>query len=179
MVVSLTLSLALIGQTSDGLRAGEVGMRLEIAQRGTVMVKLHTRQAPRTTARIQELVRQKFYDGQKFFRVEKDPRSFLVQIGDPASRTKPLDDPSMGEGGSGVTIPFEDSGFQNVEGAVGLATRANDPNSGDSQFYLLLSPARFLDGKYTVFGQVVSGQSVLEKIERGDVLARASLVQRP
>ena len=62
-------------------------------------------------------------------------------------------------------------------GAVGLSTLPKDRNSGDSQFYILLAKSRFLDGNYTVFGQVVAGNDVLNKIQKGDLVVRASIIQ--
>ncbi len=177
MLLALTLAATLALSPPSELKAGELGVRLEIASRGTVLIKLYTKEAPRTTTRIQELVRQGFYDNQRFFRVERDPRPFLVQIGDPASKTRPMDDPKMGSGGTGVTIPFEDSGMSNVQGAVGLSTLPDKRDTGDCQFYILLAPAKFLDGKYTVFGQVIQGMDVVESLAIGDRVARASLIK--
>jgi cyclophilin family peptidyl-prolyl cis-trans isomerase len=154
-------------------KAGETVLKIEVEGRGDVVIRLFTDKAPKTTSQIQRLVRSGFYNGQRFHRVEKQPRPYLVQIGDPVSKTN-LD--SSGNGGSGATVPFEDSGMPHGEGAVGLARSLDNPNSGDSQFYMLLSPARFLDGRYTVFGQVVSGMSVLRSIERGDRVLSMSIL---
>ena len=102
----------------------------------------------------------------------------MVALGDPASKDlAKLDSPEMGQRGSGARIPFEESGFKNEAGAVGLSTLPRDKNSGDSQFYMLLAPSRFLDGNYTVFGRVVAGMDVLNKIEKGDLVIRATIVE--
>lgn len=157
---------------------GETVLRLEIEARGNVFILLHTMQAPRTTAHVVRLARQGFYDGQRFYRVVRSPRPFLAQTGDPMSKDAgKLDDPAMGTGGSGARIAYEETGMSNVEGAVGLATQdQNDRNSGDSQFYILLSDKKFLDGKYTVFGKVVAGMDVVHKIQKGDVIVRAAIM---
>lgn len=145
-------------------KKGETVIKIEIEGRGNVFVKLHVKDAPKTTARILELVKDGFYNGQRFHRVEKKPKPYLVQVGDPGSKKGDTD----GEGGSGKKLAYEDSGFKNTEGAVGLAHPVGNKNAGDSQFYMLLSRAAFLDSNYTVFGKVVEGEDVLKKIEKGD-----------
>lgn len=157
---------------------GETIMQLQIEARGNVYIKLHTAEAPRTTEHIARLVQSGFYDGQRFFRVIRSPRPFLVQIGDPASRdASKLDDPAMGSGGSGARIPYEPNRFTHEAGTVGLATLPKDRDSGDSQFYITLAPAKFLDGNYTIFGQVVSGMDVVRSIERGDKVVAARILR--
>ncbi len=158
-------------------KAGETVMRLTLESKSTIDILLYTKQAPKTTSHVIGLVERGFYNGQKFHKVVKDPRPFLVQIGDPASKTKPMDDKSLGTGGSGTRIPFEDSGFANVTGAVGLATQENDRDSGDSQFYILLANSRFLNGASTVFGQVVFGMDSVNKIAIGDKVTSATIVR--
>jgi peptidyl-prolyl cis-trans isomerase B (cyclophilin B) len=159
-------------------KAGETVLRLEVEARGTVHILLHTREAPRTTAHIIRLAKNGFYDGQRFFRVVTEPRPYLVAFGDPKSKDPSnLDRPDMGQTGSGARIPYEESGFKNDAGAVGLSTLPKDRNSGDSQFYILLAPSRFLDGNYTVFGKVVAGMDVVKKIQKGDLVERASIVE--
>ena len=167
-------SLAASGQTYRPQK-GETDMRLDISGKGTVVIKLFTQEAPRTTAQIIRLVREGFYTGQRFHRVEKNPKPYLVEVGDPASKTESLDDPKMGLGGSGSLVPYEDSGHQNIAGAVGLARTVGDQDSGDSLFYMLLDTAKFLDGHYTVFGQVVSGMDVVQRIEKGDKIASVTI----
>jgi cyclophilin family peptidyl-prolyl cis-trans isomerase len=155
---------------------GETDLKLEIEGRGSVYIKLFTQDAPKTTERIIKLVKEGFYSGQRFHRVEKNPKPYLVQIGDPASKEGDLNDPKMGQGGSGVHIQLENSGHQNVEGAVALAHPVDDENGGDSQFFISLSANKFLDGHDAVFGQVVSGMDVVKSIELGDRLKSATIV---
>lgn len=157
--------------------AGQTALVLDIQKRGQIVILLHTDKAPKTTAQVIRLAQSGFYNGQKFFKVVKEPRPFLIQTGDPASRTKPMGDSSLGTGGSGTKVPYEDSGFANEPGAVGLSTLPNDRDSGDSQFYILLGPARFLDGSYTVFGKVVSGMDVVRAVELGDLVTSATIVR--
>lgn len=168
LILAVGLAMGLFAASSIATQ-GETVIRIDVENRGSIHIKLHRKEAPKTTAHILGLVRSGFYDGQRFFRVLKSPRPYLVQTGDPLSRDlSKLDDPKMGTGGSGAKVPFEDSGFPNEEGAVGLSTPPKERDNGDSQFYMLLGSARFLDGNYTVFGKVIAGMDVLKKIERGD-----------
>lgn len=156
---------------------GEVFMKISVENRGDVTVKLHMDKAPRACAHIIRLVEQGFYNNQRVFRVEKKPRPFLVQMGDPLTKTKPIDDPSIGTGNSGAAIPYENSGLTHEEGAVGLSALPRNPNSGDCQFHFILGPAKFLDGQHTVFGTVVGGKAVLRSIERGDQIASVTILR--
>jgi peptidylprolyl isomerase len=122
---------------------------------GRVVIALRPDLAPKHVARIKELTRQKFYDGLAFHRVID---GFMAQTGDPRGN---------GTGGSGQKLPAEFSREPFVRGTVGMA-RAQDPNSGDSQFFIMFAPGSFLDGKYTVWGRVVSGMEHVDRIRRGE-----------
>jgi cyclophilin family peptidyl-prolyl cis-trans isomerase len=173
LLIVTTLALT-VAQTYTP-KAGETVLKIAVEGRGDIFVKLHTKAAPKTTAHILKLVKSGFYDGLRFHRVERSPKPYLAQVGDPASKTD-IDSANIGSGGSGAKVPFEHTDFPNVAGAVGLAHSVDDRESGDSQFYMLLSPAKFLDGNYTVFGQVVSGMEVLQKISRGDRIAAITVL---
>jgi peptidylprolyl isomerase len=121
---------------------------------GRVVIEMRPDLAPGHVARIKELVRQGFYDGHTFHRVID---GFMAQTGDPRGD---------GTGGSGVKLPAEFSREPHSRGAVSMA-RARDPNSADSQFFIVFADARFLDGKYTVWGRVTSGMEHVDKIKRG------------
>jgi cyclophilin family peptidyl-prolyl cis-trans isomerase len=177
ILVALLTVLAALALGQYRPKAGETVLRLSIEGKGTVDILLHTKEAPKTTAHVIGLAERGFYNGQRFHKVVRDPRPFLVQFGDPGSKTKPMDDRTLGTGGSGTRIPFEDSGFANVTGAVGLATQENDKNSGDSQFYILLANSRFLNGGSTVFGQVVFGMDTVNKLALGDKVTSATIVR--
>jgi peptidylprolyl isomerase len=122
---------------------------------GVVVIELRPDLAPKHVARIKELTRKGFYDGLVFHRVIQ---GFMAQTGDPNGN---------GTGGSGVKLPAEFTKEPFVRGTVGMA-RSQDPNSGDSQFFICFAPARFLDGQYTVWGQVSKGMEFVDKIKRGD-----------
>ncbi len=122
---------------------------------GRVTIELRPDLAPKHVARIKELTRQGFYDGLKFHRVID---GFMAQTGDPKGN---------GTGGSGQKIPAEFSrSAKHVRGTVSMA-RAGDPNSGDSQFFIVFAPAPHLDGQYTVWGQVTEGMEHVDKIKKG------------
>ena len=123
-------------------------------QYGRVIIQMRPDLAPKHVARIKELVRQKFYDGLKFHRVIG---GFMAQGGDPDGN---------GTGGSGVNIPAEFSNEPHVRGTVSMA-RSSDPNSGDSQFFIVFARSEWLDGKYTVWGKVISGMEYVGKLKRG------------
>jgi peptidylprolyl isomerase len=122
---------------------------------GRVVIELRPDLAPKTVARIKELTRRGFYDGIAFHRVIA---GFMAQTGDPKGD---------GTGGSGQKLKAEFSQAHHVRGTVSMA-RAQDPDSADSQFFICLAPAPFLDGKYTIFGQVASGMEFVDAIKKGD-----------
>ena len=122
---------------------------------GSVVIETLPNVAPKHVARITELVKSGFYDGLTFHRVID---GFMAQTGCPYGN---------GTGGSGVKIPAEFSSEHFSRGTVGMA-RAFDINSADSQFFICFDDCGFLDGKYTVWGRVVSGMEHVDKIKRGD-----------
>ena len=121
---------------------------------GIVEIELLPDVAPNHVARIKELTRQGFYDGLKFHRVIE---GFMAQTGDPTG---------TGTSGSGQKLKAEFSKTQHVRGAVSMA-RAMDPNSADSQFFIVFEDSRFLDGQYTVFGKVTKGMEYVDQIKKG------------
>nr|WP_040879124.1 peptidylprolyl isomerase [Kaistia granuli] len=127
---------------------------LETTQ-GTAVIALRPDLAPLHVARIKELAREGFYDGIVFHRVID---GFMAQTGDPTG---------TGMGGSGKKLKAEFSREPHVRGTASMA-RAQNPDSGDSQFFLCFGDARFLDGQYTVWGQVIEGMDNIDKIKRGE-----------
>src|ERR1700741_4617282 len=123
--------------------------------KGKVVVAMRPDLAPGHVARIKELVRDGFYDGIVFHRVID---GFMAQTGCPQG---------TGTGGAGQKLKAEFNREPHVGGAVSMG-RANDPNSGDSQFFICFDDATFLDGKYTVWGKVVEGMENVDKIKRGE-----------
>lgn len=160
------VNIVLLGLTAMSLAQARLVVSVE--GRGDFTIRLYTKEAPQTTARIMELAEKGFYNGLRFHRSERVPKPFLVQVGDPKSRTGDINDPSLGTNGTGKSLAYEDSGMSHDLGAVGLARLPDSRDSGDSQFYIMLSPARFMDRKYTVFGTISAGMDVVNKIEKGD-----------
>jgi cyclophilin family peptidyl-prolyl cis-trans isomerase len=139
-----------------------------VENRGTMVAELYPKEAPQTVSRFLALVRQNFYDGVRFHRVENNPKPFIVVTGDPLTKTLPIDDSRIGTGGSGVKIPFEKNDVQFLNGTLGLVRDQRDKNSGDSQFFICNGNQRFLEGTYVAFGRVVEGLDVIPKIQLGD-----------
>ena len=133
--------------------------------KGRVVIELRPDLAPLTVAHFKELTRRGFYDGLTFHRVLD---GFMAQTGDPKGN---------GTGGSGQNVKAEFSQSHFVRGTLGLA-RTEDPNSGDSQFFICYKATPFLDGKYTIFGQVTSGMEFVDAIKKGDP-ARNGVVANP
>lgn len=122
---------------------------------GRVVIEMYPEKAPKTVARIKELVRKGFYDGLLFHRVLE---GFMAQGGDPKGD---------GTGGSGKNLPAEFNDVPHLRGTVSMA-RAQDPNSADSQFFICFAPAFHLDGQYTVWGRVASGMEFVDQLKRGE-----------
>ncbi len=125
---------------------------------GRVVIRLRPDLAPKHVEQIKTLARQGFYDNTPFHRVIE---GFMAQGGDPT-----------GTGTGGSPLPNISAEFSPpararfLRGTVGAA-RTNDPNTANSQFFIMFAPAPSLDGQYTIWGQVVSGMDVVDKIKRG------------
>lgn len=147
--------------------------------KGVIKIQL-ARETPLTAANFKKLIQEKFYDGLTFHRVEP---GFVIQTGDPTA---------TGAGGSQekiqLEIPCQDGTtvtgkvaptgckplLLHTKGAVGMA-RTPDPNSASSQFYITLNVTSSLDGAYAVFGYVMEGLEVAEKIQKGDTITSLTL----
>ncbi|MCB9930842.1 MAG: peptidylprolyl isomerase [Alphaproteobacteria bacterium] len=121
---------------------------------GPVVIEMRPDLAPQHVARIKQLAAEGFYDGLKFHRVID---GFMAQTGCPRGD---------GTGGSGQNLAaeFTDAPFE--RGTVGMA-RAQNPNSGDSQFFIMFDRSPHLDGQYTVWGQVTEGMDHVDQIRKG------------
>jgi len=142
---------------------------------GEVVIEFFPAEAPKTVENFITLVNKGFYDGTTFHRVEKNPP--MVQGGDPQSKTLKPGDRRLGTGGPGYTVKAEFNKHKHERGVIAMA-RSADPDSAGSQFYITREPAYFLDGQYTVFGKVVSGMDVVDRIERGDRIKSIKIVTR-
>ncbi|MEX2650423.1 MAG: peptidylprolyl isomerase [Alphaproteobacteria bacterium] len=126
---------------------------------GRVVIRLRPDLAPNHVARVKELARRGFYDGIVFHRVIA---GFMAQTGDPTG---------TGRGGSGKKLEAEFSDAPYERGTIGMA-RAQDPDSGDSQFFICFAPAPFLNGQYTVWAEVTEGMEFVDKIAKGEPPAK-------
>jgi peptidyl-prolyl cis-trans isomerase B (cyclophilin B) len=125
---------------------------------GTFYMEFFPKDAPNHVRNFKKLARSGFYDGTKFHRVIK---GFMIQGGDPL--TKGNDTGSYGTGGPGYSIDAEFNSRPHLKGTLSMA-RAASPNSAGSQFFICLEDKPFLNGQYTVFGRVIKGMGVVEKI---------------
>ena len=131
--------------------------------KGPITIVMRPDLAPGHVARIKELVREGFYDGVKFHRVID---GFMAQTGCPHG---------TGTGGSGKKLKAEFSKEKHVRGTVSMA-RAQSPDSGDSQFFICFEPSKWLDGQYTVWGQVTSGMEFVDRIKKGSEADNGTVV---
>jgi peptidylprolyl isomerase len=154
--MALMAALLFLGAAPAGqARAADLENTLYLdVPAGRVVIELRPDLAPHHVARIKELVRRGFYDGLTFHRVIA---GFMAQTGDPLG---------TGEGGSGKSIKAEFSDVHFVRGICGMA-RSNDIDSADSQFFIMTGTKATLDGKYTAWGQVVSGMEYVDAIKAG------------
>ena len=143
--------------------------------KGEVVIDLLPDLAPQHVARITELAREGAYDGVVFHRVIQ---GFMAQTGDVEFGKHDGDVTRAGSGGSDLPdLPAEFSNVAYERGIVGMA-RAMDPNSANSQFFIMFAPSPNLNGQYTVVGHVVSGMDVVDAITKGDRSANG-LVAKP
>jgi peptidyl-prolyl cis-trans isomerase B (cyclophilin B) len=142
--------------------------------KGAITLELFETDAPKTVQNFETLAKKGFYDGLRFHRVVPN---FVIQGGCPNSRD--ANDPRAGQGGPGYTIPCETKGNRqrHVKGALSMAHRG--PDTGGSQFFITLRETPHLDGVHTVFGKVVSGQDVVERVAQGDVIRKVTVAETP
>ena len=130
--------------------------------KGTIKIELKETEAPITTQNFIKLVEKGFYHGLTFHRVI---RGFMIQGGCPKGN---------GTGGPGYAIKDEfHPKLKHTKGALSMAN--SGPNSGGSQFFITEEPQPHLDGKHSVFGQVIEGQDVVEKIKQGDKMIKVTI----
>lgn len=139
---------------SESAAPNKIAMELKS---GTVTIELRPDLAPKHVERVKQLITEGFYDNTPFHRVIE---GFMAQGGDPSG---------SGTGGSNYPdLPAEFTrAAKFVRGTVGAA-RTNNPNSANSQFYIMFAPAPHLDGQYTIWGQVTSGMEHIDQIKRGE-----------
>ncbi len=169
----LAIAAACHGSSSGGLPVRNTGHYAIIdTDRGTVVIELYDKVAPKTVANFETLANKGFYNGLTFHRVVPD---FVVQGGDPDG---------TGTGGPGYTVPGEiDKNEHHLRGSVATARTSDSVNpkrdSSGSQFYICLEPQPGLDGDYTIFGGVIKGMDVVDQIQKGDHMKKITLANSP
>jgi peptidyl-prolyl cis-trans isomerase B (cyclophilin B) len=136
-----------------------------VTNRGTIRVQLHAERAPKTVANFEKLIGEGFYDGLKFHRVIPD---FMVQTGCP-----------KGTGTGGPGYQFADEFHRDLKhDKPGVLSMANaGPNTNGSQFFITHVATPWLDKKHSVFGEVIEGQDVVNKIKQGDVMEKVTVAE--
>ena len=129
----------------------------------TMVLRFYPEKAPMHVKNFKDLANKKFYDGLIIFRVEPN---FVMQTGSPDNTNT---------SGPGYTIDAEFNDIKHLKGTLAMA-RSQDPNSAGSQFYICLAAAPHLDNNYTVFGQVLKGMEVLDKVKKGDFMRKVTIV---
>ena len=166
-VVGLLFSLPAIGQQKLPAGLDPQNTILIDTTQGRIVIKLRADIAPKHAARIKQLARDKYYDNVPFHRVIA---GFMAQTGDGQNFN--------GTGGSKYgNLPAEFSNVPFTRGIVGMA-RSSDPNSANSQFFIMYADGAFLNGKYTVVGEVVSGMEVVDKIKKGEPVTNPDKMTR-
>jgi peptidyl-prolyl cis-trans isomerase B (cyclophilin B) len=136
---------------------------IDMEKGGKIVIQFYPLDAPNTVDNFIKLTQKGYYDGLTFHRVEPN---LLIQGGDPSGN---------GQGGPGYTIKAEFNSQKHIAGTVAMARRP-DPNSAGSQFYICITPLSSLDGKYTVFGQVIEGMDVVNGVQKGDKMKKVTIV---
>lgn len=152
--IALLAGLMTVGTVPSSEAAEPENILLLELKTGVVTIEMRPDLAPRHVARIKELVRDGFYDGLLFHRVIE---GFMAQTGDPDGD---------GTGGSGQRIDAEFSTEPHRRGTVSMA-RSGNPNSADSQFFIVFEDAPHLNGQYTVWGHVIDGMDHVDRIKPG------------
>jgi peptidyl-prolyl cis-trans isomerase B (cyclophilin B) len=141
---------------------------------GEIVLEFFPADAPKHVENFITLAKKGFYDGTTFHRVEP---GFVIQGGDPLSKTLKPGDPKIGTGGPGHKVKAEFNKRPFVRGILGMA-RSQDPDSAGSQFYIMLGDAPHLNGQYTAFGRVVKGMDVVDTIRPGDRMKSVKIVTK-
>ncbi|OPY20256.1 MAG: peptidyl-prolyl cis-trans isomerase A (rotamase A) [Methanomethylovorans sp. PtaU1.Bin093] len=132
-------------------------------EKGNIVLELFEKDAPKTVANFEKLIKQGFYDGLTFHRVIPN---FVIQGGCPKGN---------GTGGPGYTIKCETKGNPRKHGKGALSMAHAGKDTGGSQFFITHSPQPHLDGVHTVFGQVIEGMDVVNKIKPKDVMKKVTI----
>jgi len=151
-------SMNAVNSNSDSKSADSAQIAVIETNFGNIVIQLFPDLAPGHVDNFVKLAKDGFYDGTTFHRVIP---GFMIQGGDPNSKDD--DRSNDGQGGPGYTINAEFSDRPHKRGILSMA-RAQNPNSAGSQFFIVVADSNFLDGQYTVFGEVIEGMEVADRI---------------
>ena len=169
-VAALCSALASLTLPASSVRAEDAADLPQVqlkTNKGEILIELYEDEAPNTVANFVNLVEKGFYDGLKFHRVIE---GFMAQGGDPTG---------SGSGGPGYRIKCEcvrKDHRKHARGVISMAHAGKD--TGGSQFFITFDKTPHLDGKHTVFGHVIKGMDVVDKLRKGDVILEASVVEK-
>jgi peptidyl-prolyl cis-trans isomerase B (cyclophilin B) len=173
VIALLATASACQGSKFDGVPVRNTGHYAIVdTERGTFVIELYPKVAPKTVDNFESLVKKGFYNNLTFHRVVPD---FVVQGGDPDG---------TGTGGPGYDLPAEiDPKEKHLRGSVATARKGDQVNperrSSGSQFYVCLKPQPGLDGDYTIFGGVIEGMNVVDQIQKDDHMKKITLATQP
>ena len=162
LVVAVIVAAPALAQTTPAGKAPTAVITLE--KGGEIRLEFYPEDAPKTVENFVTLAKKGFYNGLNFHRVVAD---FVVQGGCPKG---------TGTGGPGYQIKAEFNKQKHVRGTVAMA-RSQDPDSAGSQFYICYGSTPHLDGQYTVFGHVVSGMELVDRIKQGDRMTSVAITE--
>ncbi|MEL6504788.1 MAG: peptidylprolyl isomerase [Pseudomonadota bacterium] len=164
---TLALGMALAAAATAAWAEDKANILLMDTKNGQITIELNTEGAPNHAQRLKRLANEGFYDGLNFHRVIP---GFMAQTGDP-----------NGNGTGGSSLPDLKAEFTNTpfqRGTVGMA-RAQNPDSANSQFFIMFAPAPHLNGQYTVVGQVTDGMEAVDAIKKGSRAANGAISGEP
>ena len=172
-VVAVATMLDGAAQRGTGQKPAPAGPILVVETvKGSFQIETFPGEAPKTVEHIVALARRNFYNGHRVHRVVN---GFVVQFGDPQSRDMTKRD-RWGSGGSGRSIGLGEFSPKRRHGIGAVAAaHPGDARLGDSQMYITLAPQPKLDGQFTVFGQVISGMDVVQKLAVNDIVRRVTV----
>ncbi len=175
LVAMLAIAPAVMAQVPQGIKLEKATNPVVkiTTDKGEMVLELFPDVAPKHVESMLNLIRKGFYNGLAFHRVVP---GFVIQGGCP--NTKEGASGMPGTGGPGYNLQAEFNARKHLKGTLAMA-RSNDPDSAGSQFYICLDAIPHLDGQYTVFGQLVQGDDVPEKVKQGDRMQISILQDLP
>jgi len=169
-VLMMTCGVWVVMAGVGGAQAPAAGPVVVIeTSKGTITIETYPSEAPRTVENFLKLVKANFYNRQHFHRAEP---GMVIQAGDPGSKDLKNKD-TWGRTGNGQPIGVAEISkkLKHKRGTVGMANNG-DASKADSQFYIAIGKKKIPEGKYAIFGQVIAGMDIVDKIEFGDTIRR-------